>query len=272
VSITALPARFAGRVALVVGGGQLPGADIGNGRAAAVILARQGATVVVADRDPEAAAATVSQIVGEGGRGEAVRVDATSAGEVDEMVERLLARHGRLDILHNNVGAGQGLGGDAPGDELTEEAFDRSFAVNVKSAWLAAKYALPALRSGQGSIVNIGSAVVRHSSPILGYKATKHALVGLTEHLASTNARFGVRVNLVLPGPMNTAMVVEREAARRGVDRETIVAERAARIPLAGRQGTGWDVAWASAFLHSDEARFITGAQLVVDGGLSVTR
>jgi NAD(P)-dependent dehydrogenase (short-subunit alcohol dehydrogenase family) len=145
--------------------------------------------------------------------------------------------------------------------------------VNVKSAWLAAKYALPALRTSAGSIVNIGSAVVLHSSPILGYKAGKHALIGLTEHLASVNARFGVRVNIVLPGAMNTAMVIEREAAEQGGrDRAAIIAARAARIPLAGRTGTGWDVAYAAAFLHSDEARFITGAQLLVDGGVSVAK
>ena len=111
-----------------------------------------------------------------------------------------------------------------------------------------------------------------HSSPILGYKTGKHALVGLTEHLASANARFGVRVNIVLPGAMNTAMVIEREAARQGSDRAAIRAARAARIPLAGRTGTGWDVAYAAAFLHSDEAGFITGAQLLVDGGASVVR
>jgi NAD(P)-dependent dehydrogenase (short-subunit alcohol dehydrogenase family) len=264
--------RFSGRVALVMGGGQTPGEDIGNGRAVAVLLAREGAAVTVVDRDLAAAEATASQIHGEGGSASALAADATVAAQVREAVEDVLARHGRLDILHNNVGAGQGLGGDADAEEITEDVLDRSFAVNVKSAWLSAKYALPALRTSAGSIVNIGSAVVRHSSPILGYKTAKHALVGLTEHLASVNARFGVRVNIVLPGAMNTAMVIEREAAAHGGDRAAIIAARAARIPLAGRVGTGWDVAYASAFLHSDEARFITGAQLLVDGGASVAR
>jgi NAD(P)-dependent dehydrogenase (short-subunit alcohol dehydrogenase family) len=264
--------RFAGRVALVVGGGQAPGEDIGNGRAVAVLLAREGAAVTVVDHDLAAAQATADQIRDEGGEASALAADATVADQVREVVEDVLGRHGKLDILHNNVGAGRGLGGDADAEEITEEALDRSFAVNVKSAWLSAKYALPSLRTSSGSIVNIGSAVVRHSSPILGYKAAKHALVGLTEHLAATNARFGVRVNIVLPGAMNTAMVITREAAAQGIDREAVIAARAARIPLAGRAGTGWDVAYAAAFLHSDEARFITGAQLLVDGGASVVR
>jgi len=273
--MTGLPragARFSGRVALVMGGGQSPGEDIGNGRAVAVLLAREGAAVTVVDRDLGAAEATADQIRGEGGSPTALAADATAADQVREVVEDVLARHGRLDILHNNVGAGRGLGGDADAEEISEEALDRSFAVNLKSAWLSAKYALPALRTSAGSIVNIGSAVVLHSSPIVGYKAAKHALVGLTEHLASMNARFGVRVNIVLPGAMNTAMVIEREAAAQGVDREAVIAARAARIPLAGHVGTGWDVAYAATFLHSDEAKFITGAQLVVDGGASVVR
>jgi NAD(P)-dependent dehydrogenase (short-subunit alcohol dehydrogenase family) len=264
--------RFAGRVALVVGGGQEPGQDIGNGRATAVLLAREGADVTVVDRNLAAAEATAEQIRSEGGKASALAADATVADQVRDVVEEVLSRTGKLDILHNNVGAGKGLGGDANAEEITEEVLDISFAVNVKSAWLSAKYALPALRTSAGSIVNIGSAVVLHSSPILGYKAGKHALVGLTEHLASTNARFGVRVNIVLPGAMNTAMVVEREAATQGIDREAVIAARAARIPLAGRVGTGWDVAYAAAFLHSDEARFITGAQLVVDGGTAVAK
>jgi NAD(P)-dependent dehydrogenase (short-subunit alcohol dehydrogenase family) len=273
--VTGLPRaapRFAGRVALVMGGGQEPGADIGNGRAAAVLLAREGADVTVVDRDLAAAEATAGQIRDEGGKAWALAADATVAEQVADVVEEVLSRAGQLDILHNNVGAGKGLGGDAGADDITEDVFDLSFAVNVKSAWLAAKYALPALRTSAGSIVNIGSAVVLHSSPILGYKAGKHALVGLTEHLASTNARFGVRVNIVLPGAMNTAMVIEREAAAQGIGREAVIAARAARIPLAGRVGTGWDVAYAAAFLHSDEARFITGTQLVVDGGTSVAK
>ena len=264
--------RFDGRVALVMGGGQTPGEDVGNGRATAIILARQGALVAVADRDADSAAATAALIVAEGGQASAHVTDAVDERAVAQLVTDVLARYGRLDILHNNVGAGQTLGGDADALSISEADFDRSFAVNVKSAWLAAKHAIPALREQEGSIVNIGSAVVLHSSPILGYKATKHALVGLTEHLASTNAPYGVRVNAVLPGPMNTAMVVERVRAEQGGTRDEVVQSRAGRIPLAGRVGTGWDVAHASAFLHSDEARFITGVALVVDGGIAVSK
>ena len=122
-----------------MGGGQAPGEDIGNGRAVAVLLAREGATVMVADRDLAAAEATAGRIYDEGGSASAAAVDATVAAQVHEVVEDVLARHGKLDILHNNVGAGQGLGGDADAEEITEDVFDRSFAVNVKSAWLSAK-------------------------------------------------------------------------------------------------------------------------------------
>lgn len=264
--------RFAGRVALVMGGGQTPGADVGNGRAVAVLLAREGARVVVVDYDPDAAKQTAAQIQAEGGSALDLAADATDDRAVREVVEAALSHYGRLDILHNNVGAGQRLGGDANASDITEEALDRSFAMNVKSAWLSARHALPALRESQGSIVNIGSAVVLHSSPLLGYKATKHALIGLTQHLASNNAQFGVRVNAVLPGPMNTAMVVEREMQQKGLTRDEVVAARASRIPLANRVGTAWDVAYASAFLHSGEAAFITGVALTVDGGVSVSK
>jgi NAD(P)-dependent dehydrogenase (short-subunit alcohol dehydrogenase family) len=157
--------------------------------------------------------------------------------------------------------------GDAPADTLTEASFDRSFAVNLKSAWLAAKHALPEFRKrGRGSIVNISSLAAAQAYPLLGYKTMKAALIALTENVAAANAQYGVRVNAILPGLMNTPMAIEARIAQ-GRSREDVVAARDARIPLGRKMGTGWDVAHAALFLHSDEAAFITGTVLVVDGG-----
>jgi NAD(P)-dependent dehydrogenase (short-subunit alcohol dehydrogenase family) len=257
--------RVAGKVAIVVGAGQTPGETIGNGRATAILLAREGARVVVADWRPESAEDTVNMIRGEGGEAIAVATDATSEGSVGELVSRTLARYGRLHILHNNVGASITLR-DAVATDITEEAFDRSFAVNLKSAWLASKHALPALRESAGSIVNISSLAVLQAYPLVGYKTMKTALVALTHNLAAANARYGVRVNTILPGLMNTPMAIEARVAQ-GRPREEVVATRDAKIPLGHKMGTGWDVAYAALFLHSDEARFITGVALPVDGG-----
>jgi NAD(P)-dependent dehydrogenase (short-subunit alcohol dehydrogenase family) len=249
-----------------MGGGQTPGEDVGNGRATAIVLAREGARVVVADRSRGSAQETVDIILSEKGEGLAVETDVTSEESVKRAVAETLARYGKLDILHNNVRAGKLLPGDSPATEITEETFDRSWAINFKSAWLSSKHAMPALRESHGSLVNISSSAVYHAYPLIGYKATKHAVVGLTEHLAAENARYGVRVNAILPGSMNTAMVISPEVDK-GRDRQEVIAERVRRIPLAGRVGTGWDIAYAALFLHSDEAGFITGISLLVDGG-----
>ena len=178
-------------------------------------------------------------------------------------------RFGRLDILHNNVGASLALG-DATATELTVEAFDRSVAVNLKGMWLACKHALPALRESAGSIVNISSMAARNAYPLVGYKTTKAAVVALTENLAAANAQYGVRANAILPGLMNTPMAIEARVAK-GTPREEVIASRDRRVPLRRRMGTGWDVAYAALYLHSDEAGFVTGVSLAVDGGEGVS-
>ena len=263
-----MPGRVADKVALIVGGGQTPGMTIGNGRATAILLAREGAQVAVLDRDLSSAEETVRIIASEGGQAFAVQADATHEAEVERAIQRVIERVGKLDILHNNVGASITLG-DAPADTLTEAAFDRSFAVNVKSAWLAAKHALPLFRQqGGGSIVNISSLAALQNYPLLGYKTTKAAVVALTQNLAAANAEYGVRVNAILPGLMNTPMAIEARVAQAPPGgREEVIASRNRRVPLGRKMGTAWDVAYAALFLHSDEAAFITGATLVVDGG-----
>ena len=262
--------RVEGKVAVIVGGGQTPGETIGNGRATAIVLAREGARVVVVDRNLDSAEETVALITAEGGEATAFQADVTDAEAVRRLMAAVGERHGTLDILHNNVGASITLG-DAPAAEITEDAFDRSFAVNLKSAWLTAKHALPALRRRGGSIVNISSMAAWESYPLLGYKSMKAALIALTQSLAAAHAADGVRVNAILPGLINTPMAIEARVAQ-GVSREEVVAARDRRIPLGRKMGTGWDVAFASLFLHSDEARFITGVALPVDGGAWISR
>ena len=264
-----MPDRVEGKVALVVGGGQAPGATIGNGRATAVVLAREGARVAVADLRLKPAQETVDQIKEEGGDAIALQVDVTSEESCKKLIDDTLAHYGRLDILHNNVGAGLSLG-DAPVDEITTEAWDRIVNVNLRGMIYTAKYALPALRtSGHGSIVNISSMAAMHEYPRIGYKATKTAVIALTENLAAANAKYNLRANAILPGKINTPMAIEPRVAT-GRSRKEVVATRDAMVPLGGKMGTGWDVAKAALFLHSDDASFITGIHLPVDGGENV--
>ena len=262
--------RVAGKVAVVVGAGQTPGQTIGNGRATAIVLAREGARVVAVDRNLASAEETVALIRAEGGEAMAFEADVTEEEAVRRLIAAVVDRYGTIDILHNNVGASIALG-DAPATDITEAAFDRSFAVNLKSAWLTAKHALPLLRRRGGSIVNISSMAAWETYPLLGYKTTKAALIALTQNLAAAHAAEGVRVNAVLPGLINTPMAVEARVAQ-GVSREEVIAARDRRIPLGRKMGTAWDVAHASLFLHSDEARFITGVALPVDGGAWISR
>lgn len=262
--------RVAGKIAIVFGGGQTPGQTIGNGRATAMVLAREGAHVTVVDRDLALAEETVAMIRAAKGQAEAMPADATNEEAVSKVIAAVTAAHGRLDLLHNNIGASIALG-DACADELTEAAYDRSFAVNVKSAWFAIKHALPVMRTQKsGSIVNISSLAAAQAYPLLGYKSMKATVVAMTENVAAGNAPYGIRVNAILPGLMNTPMAIESRVAQ-GRPRAEVIAMRDSRIPLGRKMGTGWDVANAALFLHSDEAAFITGVALLVDGGERVS-
>jgi NAD(P)-dependent dehydrogenase (short-subunit alcohol dehydrogenase family) len=261
--------RVEGKVALVVGGGQTPGETVGNGRATAIVLAREGAKVVVADRNLASAKDTVAMIKEEGGDAYAVEMDVLSEDSVKQAVADAVAHYGRLDILHNNVGASGSLG-DGPVTDIDVAVYDRVVGLNLRGMLLTCKYALPELRkSGHGSIVNISSMAARHEHPMVGYKTTKAAVIALTENVAAANAAYNVRANAILPGKINTPMAIEPRVAT-GRKREEVVASRDKMIPLGGKMGTGWDVANAALFLHSEDARFITGVSLPVDGGEAV--
>ncbi|HVM08313.1 MAG TPA: SDR family NAD(P)-dependent oxidoreductase [Acidimicrobiales bacterium] len=257
--------RLENKTAVVVGAGQTPGETVGNGRAVAMLFAREGAHVVVVDRHEASAEETKAFIAGEGGRADVVVADIASSGAPAAVVERSLELLGRIDILHNNVGIGAG---DSTPASLKEDAWDRILDVNLKAMWLTCKAALPSMREQRGgAIVNISSlAAVAAAGNLTAYKISKAGVNALTQNLALTNARYGIRANALMPGFIDTPMAVDAPARATGTDRGEYAALRAGRVPL-GHQGTAWDVAYAALYLASDEAAFVTGVVLPVDGG-----
>lgn len=259
--------KLEGRVAIVVGAGQTPGETLGNGRATAMLFAREGATVLAVDRDLMAAKLTVSQITEAGGNARAIEADATNEEQVKNVVRKCLDMHGRIDILHNNVGVSL-AGGDAAVTDISVEAFDRVVALNLKTALLASKHVIPVMREQRsGVILYISSLAAIIDYPTIGYKTAKAGVVALMQNVAIRNASYGIRANAILPGLMNTPMAIENRIGRDGLSREEVIARRDAQIPLGGKMGTAWDVARAALFLACDDAAFITGVALPVDGG-----
>jgi NAD(P)-dependent dehydrogenase (short-subunit alcohol dehydrogenase family) len=264
--------RLKDRIAIVVGAGQSPGEGIGNGRATALTFAREGAKVLCVDHNLASAEETAGMITTKGGVAAACRADVTRNADIKAMVEDAMNRWGRIDVLHNNVGVSL-AGGDAELLAITEDAFDRCVAINLKSCILAAKHVIPIMRQqNSGAIINISSMAVITTYPYVAYKATKSAMVAFTEQLAYQNAKYGIRANVILPGLMDTPMAVDTRARTFKKTRAEVAAERDRQVPLRGKMGTGWDVANAALFLASDEANFITGVTLPVDGGASVRR
>ena len=253
--------RLMGRAILVVGGGQMDIGEadtpIGNGRAVSVLCAREGAKVAVADRDRKSAEATVAMIAGEDGGAHAIAADVTKETDVEHMVDEAFARLGSLDGIVLNVGIGAG----GPWLEgTTAEMWDRVFAVNLRSHMLTVRAAMPRLREGS-SIVFISSvAGLKPGSRLPAYDASKAGLFGLCRHVALEGSRRAIRANVIAPGLMDTS--IGRLATRGRPGRATT------NVPL-GRQGTGWETAYATIFLLSEESAYITGQTLAVDGGLS---
>ena len=257
--------RLKDRVVLVFGAGSV-GEGWGNGKAAAVAYAREGAVVVAVDRERAAANATADIVAELGGRCSAHAADVTDSGSVAAVVAEALEAHGRIDVLHNNVGATV-MGGPV---ELTEAQWDGAMDVNLRSAFLTCKHVLPAmLARGRGAIVNISSvAAIRYTGyPYAAYYAAKAGLNQFTVGLAVQYARQGIRANAIMPGLMNTPLIY-RQIGGQYADTEAMVWARHEASPM-GRMGTGWDIARAAVFLASDEAAYITGVCLPVDGGLT---
>jgi NAD(P)-dependent dehydrogenase (short-subunit alcohol dehydrogenase family) len=260
--------RLKDKAAVVVGAGQTPGSTIGNGRAIALLFAREGAEVLCVDRDLARAEETAEMIAREGGRAAAFDADIVKAGHAARIVDAAKERFGRIDILINNVGIGGG--GDGPAHILEEAAFDRILNVNLKGMWLTIRAALPMMRAQQaGAIVNISSLASIAGGNQLAYEISKAGVNRLTTSVAHANARHGIRCNAILPGLMDTPMAVAGIAQATGQDEEVVRSARNARVPLRGKMGTAWDTAYAALFLACDEAQFITGVLLPVDGGMS---
>ncbi len=258
-----------GKVAIITGAGSV-GPGWGNGKATAVLFARQGAAVLLVDTNEAAAHETHAIIESENGTSVVHRCDMLIAAEVEAMARACLARFGRIDILVNNVG------GSAPGDavSMTEEVWDRQIGFNLKTPFLGCKYVVPVMqRQGKGAIVNVSSvAGLRNDGhggrQHVAYSASKAAVIQFSRSTAGAFVKDGIRVNTVVPGLMHTPLVEQRLAKTvAGGDTEALIASRNARCPM-GRMGTAWDVAHAALFLVSDEANYITGTEIVVDGGL----
>jgi len=258
--------RLQGKVGVVVGAGQSPGETVGTGRAAAILFAREGAKVLLADRHLDSARETAKMISDEGGVAECVAADWTKATDCEAVAAACVDAWGRIDFLQNNVGIGTD---DADPLKLTEAGFDHIIAVNLKGCLLSCQAVIPVMRAqGSGSIVNISSvAALAAAVPLTAYKISKAGINALSHSLASDNAAHGIRVNTIMPGLLDTPMAIDAWAAKLHLPREQIRAQRDAMVPLRAKMGTGWDVAYASLFLHSDQAGFITGIVLPVDGG-----
>ncbi|MGH6963338.1 MAG: SDR family NAD(P)-dependent oxidoreductase [Phenylobacterium sp.] len=259
--------RLDGKAAVIVGAGQTPGETIGNGRAMAMLFAREGAQVLCVDRVADRAEETAAMITAEGGQATALAADVAKPADCQAIVDEAQARMGRLDILVNNVGIG---GGDGPAHRLEEAAFDRILSVNLKGMWLTIKAALPVMREqpNGGAIVNISSLAAVGGGIQLAYEVSKAGVNRLTTSVAQSNARYGIRSNAIMMGYMDTPMAVSGIAAASGRSTAEVRAERDARVPLRGKMGTAWDTAYAALFLASDESQFITGEVLRVDGGM----
>lgn len=256
----AIPGRLEDKVAIVTGAGsQTDG--IGNGRAVAILFARHGARVLVNDRDADAAEATVEMIRGEGGEARPFVGDLTTAAVAERMVADAVQAYGKLNILQNNIG----INGPGSVVEASEELWDRVMRINVKTMMLTGKFAVPAMReAGGGSIINISSISALRPRGLTPYSASKGAVIALSQAMAIDHAAEGIRVNCIAPGPVFTPHVVVEGMTDERRDR------RRRSSPL-GIEGTAWDVAYASLYLASDEARWITGLVMPVDGGVTLT-
>jgi NAD(P)-dependent dehydrogenase (short-subunit alcohol dehydrogenase family) len=253
-------AGLAGRVAIVAGGGAA-GEGVGNGRAAAILLARAGTKVVVVDRERALAQRTVDMIAAEGGEATAHAADLTDETQARDAVTAALDHFGRLDFLDNNVGIGSR--GSVVDEPL--ETWRRLMSVNVETMFLVSKHAIPVMvrTAGRGAIVNISSISALRPRGLTAYTTTKAAVIGLTRAMAIDHAAAGIRVNCVAPGPVYTPMVY-------GGGMSEATRDRRRRASALGIEGTGWDIGHAVRFLMSDHARYITGQTLVVDGGVTL--
>jgi NAD(P)-dependent dehydrogenase (short-subunit alcohol dehydrogenase family) len=260
--------RLKDKVAIVVGAGQSPGAGLGIGRATTLKFGQEGALVLAIDRELRSVEETAAKVAEEGGTCIAFQADVTEEAALAKAVATARERWGRIDILNYNVGVSLAAG-DAVLKDLTEAAFDRVNAINLRGAIMMAKHVLPIMREQRsGVIINVSSiAAIDNTYNLVAYKTSKAGLSAFTQQIAMQNAEYGVRANTILPGVMETPMAMGPRLKDGKTTFEQLSAERDAKVPLRRKMGSPWDVANAAVFLASDEANFITGVALPVDGG-----
>jgi NAD(P)-dependent dehydrogenase (short-subunit alcohol dehydrogenase family) len=256
------PGRVEGKVAIVTGAGSTPGPGIGTGKATAVVLAREGARVLLVDLHPERAEETRKMIAEEGGQAEVFGADVTRVADCEAMVGAAVDAFGTLDILVNNIG----MAAVGTVVDTTEETWDRALDLNLRTTFLASKCAVPVMaEKGAGAIVNISSISALRGDGTAAYSAAKGGVSALTVDMAYSHGRQGIRVNAIAPGHIATPNVLAAYGSGPKTEYLTTLRKEAG---LLGTEGTGWDVGWAAAFLASDEARWITGVVLPVDSGV----
>jgi NAD(P)-dependent dehydrogenase (short-subunit alcohol dehydrogenase family) len=259
--------RLEGKIAVVIGAGQRPGETIGNGRASAVLFAREGAKVMLVDRILEAAQDTQAQIEKEGGEAVSFQADATKIEDCRKVVEKCLELYGRINVFMYNIGTG-----DANNSlEMPAKNWDTIFNINLRGLYYMYRFVIPVMKKqGGGSLINTSSIAAISSTPMLAYRASKAGMNALTQSIAVNYAQYGIRANVIMPGLMNTPMAIDGISGATGVDRAALIKQRNERVPLKGGMGSAWDVGYAALFLASDEAKFISGVLLPVDGAQSV--
>jgi NAD(P)-dependent dehydrogenase (short-subunit alcohol dehydrogenase family) len=254
-----MPGRLQDKIAIVTGAGSR-GTGVGNGKAASLLFSREGAKVCLVDNVLARSEETLAEITKEGGDAFAIEADVSKDADCKRVVDEAVRRYGRVDILHNNVGIDPGVVSVVDVDEPT---WDQVMDVNVKSMMLMSKHAIPVMAAnGGGAILTVSSISALRPRGLTPYTTSKQAVIGLTQAMAVDHASQGIRVNCIAPGPVFTPMVAEHMTPERR-------AIRAKASPL-GTEGTAWDIGWAAVFLASEEARWITGQVLVVDGGTTL--
>jgi NAD(P)-dependent dehydrogenase (short-subunit alcohol dehydrogenase family) len=255
------------KIAIVVGAGQEPGDTIGNGRAISILFAREGAKVMLVDKNLNRGKETKSIIDEESGESFVFQADITKEEECKEIAQKCVEVYGKIDILVNNVGIATR---DRKLVDMSEEIWDKIFDVNLKGMFFVCKYVLPIMENQeQGSIINISSVAAVAAVRYVAYKISKSGVNSLTHQLAMKYAKNGIRVNAIMPGLIHTPMAIEGISKSRGISKEDLIKMRNNMVPLKGGMGSAWDIANAALFLASDEAKFITSVILPVDGGQS---
>lgn len=258
--------RLEGKIAIVIGAGQTPGDTIGNGRAMSVLFAREGAKVMLVDKNLEAAEETRAQIEQEGGQSVPFQADVTDPDDCIKIVEKCMELYGRIDVFVYNVG----IGDRQKSLEMPESRWDTVLDLNLKGLFSMYKHVLPVMEKQEsGSLINTSSIAAIATTPMLAYRSSKAGMNALTQSIAVMYAKKGIRANVIMPGLMNTPMAIEGISRSRGMDKQELIDQRDRRVPLKGGMGSAWDVAYAALFLASDEAKFISGVLLPVDGAQS---